>query len=259
MLTFNNLQLITIISNFFFPLVRILAFFSTVPVFNDYHVNKSTKIVLSVLISWIISPFLPQIKIELFSLSGLLVLLEQILIGVTLGFTCQFLFATINFSGELIGLQMGLSFATFFNANNNIGVSVTSRLLNILMLSFFLSINAHLYLISILIYSFHSLPINIICFNNSIFFSLLKFSSNIFLNSIMLIFPIIIFLLLSSLIMSILNRLSPQISIFSIGFPLNLLIGILMLYYLMLISFPVFSYLFNQLVLFLSNTFLKLQ
>ena len=86
---------------------------------------------------------------------------------------------------------------------------------------------------------------------------ILKFSSNIFLNSVILILPIMIFLLLSNLIMSILNRLSPQISIFSVGFPLNLLIGILMLYYLMSISFPIFNNLLNQLMFFLSSTFLK--
>ncbi|QCI16919.1 flagellar biosynthetic protein FliR [Buchnera aphidicola (Aphis helianthi)] len=255
MLTFNNLQLITIISNFFWPLVRILAFFSTVPIFNDQHINRKTKIVLSILISWIILPFLPKVNIELFSFIGLLLLLEQILIGIILGFTCQFLFATINFAGELIGLQMGLSFATFFNANNNIGISVISRLLNILMLSFFLSINVHLYLISILINSFHSIPINIIFFKSNIFFVLLKFSSSIFLNSIMFVLPIMIFLLLSNIIMSILNRLSPQISIFSIGFPLNLLIGLVVLYYLISISFPIFNKLLHQLTSFLFYTF----
>ncbi|QFQ32822.1 flagellar biosynthetic protein FliR [Buchnera aphidicola (Aphis fabae)] len=258
MLIFNNLQLITIISNFFWPLVRILAFFSTVPIFNDQHINRKTKIILSILITWIAFPFLPKVNTELFSFIGLLLLLEQILIGITLGFTCQFLFATVNFSGELIGLQMGLSFATFFNSNNNIGVSIISRLLNVLMLSFFLSINVHLYLISILINSFYSIPIDMIFLKSNVFFILLKFSSNIFLNSIMLILPIMIFLLLSNLIMSILNRLSPQISIFSIGFPLNLLIGIIMLYYLIFISFPIFNKLLNQLILFLSDTFLKL-
>lgn len=258
MLTFNSFQLITIISSFFWPLVRILSFFATVPVFNDQHINTKTKIVLSILISWIIFPFLPKVNIELFSCIGFLLLLEQILIGIILGFTCQFLFATINFSGELIGLQMGLSFATFFNANNNIGVSIISRLLNILMLSLFLSINAHFYLISILINSFYSIPINIFFLKNNIFVILLKFSSNIFLNSIMLILPIIIFLLLSNLIMSILNRLSPQMSIFSIGFPLNLLVGIITLYYLVSISFPIFNNLLNQLILFLSDNFLKI-
>ncbi|QCI16348.1 flagellar biosynthetic protein FliR [Buchnera aphidicola (Aphis craccivora)] len=257
MLIFNNLQLLTIISSFFWPLVRILAFFSTAPIFNDQHINKKTKIVLSILITWIVFPFLPKINIEMFSFSGLLLLLQQIFIGITLGFTCQFLFATINFSGELIGLQMGLSFATFFNANSNIGVSIISRLLNVLMLSLFLSVNAHLYLISILINTFYSIPINVVFLNSNVFLNLLKFSSNIFLNSIMFVLPIIIFLLLSNLIMSILNRLSPQMSIFSIGFPLNLLIGIIVLYYLISISFPIFNNLLSQLILFLSDIFLK--
>lgn len=257
MLTFNNLPLITIIGNFFWPFVRILAFFSTVPVFNDQHINKNTKIILSVLISWVIFPFLPKVNIELFSFTGLLLLVEQIIIGLAFGFACQFLFATINFAGELIGLQMGLSFATFFHSNNNIGISIISRLLNILMLSFFLSINAHLYLLSILIHSFYSIPIHVICLNSNIFFILLKFSSSIFSNSIMFILPIMIFLLLSNVIMSIVNRLSPQISIFSIGFPLNLLIGIITLYYFTSISFPIFNNTLNQLIMFLSDTFLK--
>ncbi|WP_343154324.1 flagellar biosynthetic protein FliR [Buchnera aphidicola] len=258
MFILNSLQIETIISNFFWPLVRILAFFSTVPVFNDQHINRKTKIILSILISWVIFPFLPKVKIQLFSYMGLILLLEQIFIGIIFGFTCQFLFASINFAGELIGLQMGLSFATFFNANNNIGVSVISRLLNILMLSFFLSMNIHLYLISILIDTFYSIPINIIFLKSNVFLILLKFSSSIFSNSIMLVFPIMIFLLLSNLIMSILNRLSPQISIFSIGFPLNLLIGIVMLYYVVSVSLPIFNNLLNQLIGFLSSTFLKL-
>lgn len=35
------------------------------------------------------------------------------LIGIALGFTMQFAFAAVRTAGEIIGLQMGLSFATF--------------------------------------------------------------------------------------------------------------------------------------------------
>ncbi|CAL4318882.1 Flagellar biosynthetic protein FliR [Buchnera aphidicola (Protaphis terricola)] len=259
MLTFDNFQLLAIFSNIFWPFVRILSFFLTVPIFNDQHINNKTKIIFSALISWIIFPFLPKINIEIFSYFGIVLLLEQILIGITMGFACQFLFSAINFSGELIGLQMGLSFATFFNTNNNIGISIISRLLNILMLLFFISINMHLYLIFILVNSFYSIPISTFFLNTDIFFTLLKFSSSIFLNSLMFVLPIMLFLLLSNLIMSILNRLSPQISIFSIGFPLNLLIGILVLYYFISFSsFYFFNNFITQLVNFLSYTFLKL-
>ncbi|QCI24741.1 flagellar biosynthetic protein FliR [Buchnera aphidicola (Rhopalosiphum padi)] len=258
MLTFNNLELAIFISDFFWPLVRILAFFSTAPIFNDQNVNKKIKIILSILIVFLIKPFLPKIHIELFSVIGLFLLFQQILIGIVLGLTCQFLFAAFNLSGEIIGLQMGLSFANFFNVNRNIGTSIISRWLNVLTLFFFLILNTHLYLIFMLIDSFYSIPIDVNFFNSNIFFVLLKFSGSIFLNALIFILPIMIFLLLSTLIMSILNRLSPQISIFSIGFPLNLLIGMLMLYYLMSISFPFFKSLLNQLISFTSYTFLKM-
>ncbi|CAL4326147.1 flagellar biosynthetic protein FliR [Buchnera aphidicola] len=255
MLTFSSVQLITLISNFFWPMVRILSFFSVAPIFNDKLINKKSKIVLSGIISSLISPFLPEVHATLFSYIGFLLLFQQILIGVVLGFTAQLLFATVNLSGEIIGLQMGLSFATFFNNNNHIGISIISRLLNIFFLFFFLVLNTHLYLISILIDSFYSVPIDDYFINTNIFFDLLNFSSHIFLNSILFILPVIIILLAIGFIMSLLNRLSPQISIFSIGFPLNLLIGMWVLYSLISIMFPFFEKLLNELTFFMSHIF----
>jgi len=258
MLTFNSLQLITLISNFFWPMVRILSFFSTAPVFSDKLINKKNKIFLSGIISWLISPFLPEVHTELFSCFGLLLFLQQILIGIVLGFTAQLLFATVNLAGEIIGLQMGLSFATFFNSNSHIGTSIISRLLNVLTIFFFLVLNTHLYLISILIDSFHSMPVDSYLLNINIFFILLKFSSYIFLNSILFVLPVIIILLTLSIVMSLLNRLSPQISIFSIGFPLNLLVGILFLYFLIPIIFPFFEKILNELIFFINHVFLHI-
>lgn len=257
MLTFNTLKLGILISHFFWPWVRILAFFSVVPIFNDQSVNKKIKIILSILITLLIEPFLPKVHVELFSIISFFLLLQQILIGIYLGFTCQLLFAVFNFSGEIIGLQMGLSFASFFNANRYIGISIISRWLNILTLFFFLLCNIHLYLISILVDSFYTIRIDSNFLSSSIFLSLLKFSSIVFFNGVMFVLPIMIFLLLSTLIMSILNRFSPQISIFSIGFPVNLLIGILMLYYSISIYFPFFKNILNQLISFISYTFIK--
>jgi flagellar biosynthetic protein FliR len=258
MLTFNNFQLTTLISSFFWPMLRILSFLSVVPIFNNKLINRKNKIVLSCTISWLISPFLPEVHTILFSCFGLLLLIQQILIGIVLGFTAQFLFVTVNLAGEIIGLQMGLSFATFFNNNNHIGTSIISRLLNIVTLLFFLALNIHLYLIDILIDSFYSMPIDSYYLNINVFFVLLQFSSTIFLNGILFVLPVMIILLAISFIMSLLNRLSPQISIFSIGFPLNLLVGIIVLYSSSYIMFPFFEKLSHEVMYFISKTFIQI-
>lgn len=84
---------------------------------------------------------------------------QQILIGVALGLTMQFAFAAIRLAGEVIGMQMGLSFATFFDPSGGPNTPVLARLLNLLAMLLFLSFDGHLWLISLLADSFHTLPI----------------------------------------------------------------------------------------------------
>lgn len=258
MLTFNSLELMTFISNCFWPMVRILSFLSVIPIFNNKIFNKKNKIILSGIISWLIAPFLPEVHTILFSCFGLLLFIQQILIGLVLGFVAQFLFIAINLAGEVISLQMGLSFSIIFSNNIHLGNSIISRLLNILTLFFFLILNTHLRLISILIDSFYSMPIDSYFLNANMFFVLLKFSSYFFFNGIIFILPIIIILLILSCMMGLLNRLSPQISIFSIGFPLNLFVGILVLYFLIPNIFPFFEHLMNELIIFITHTFIQI-
>lgn len=258
MLTFNTLEILTLISNFFWPMVRILSFFSVAPIFNHVLFNKKNKILLSGMISWLIYPFLPEIHTILFSFLGLTLFFQQIVIGIVLGFVVQFLFFTISLAGEVISLQMGLSFATIFNNNMHVGDSIISRLLNILAIFFFLAINAHLQLISVLINSFYSVPIDSSFLNTDVLLVLLKFSSYFFLNGMLFVLPVVIILLALSFIMSFLNRFSPQISIFSIGFPLNLLVGMLILYFFIPNIFPFFENLFNDLLIFITDSLLKI-
>ncbi|MBZ2279397.1 flagellar biosynthetic protein FliR, partial [Buchnera aphidicola] len=120
MITFNSMYLMTVISHFFWPFLRISAFFFTVPFFNDKIIYRKYRIILSALVSWLILPFLPDVKIFLFSSLGFYLLFQQILIGIFLGLIFQLLFSVINISGEFISLQMGLSFSTFLDFYSHI-------------------------------------------------------------------------------------------------------------------------------------------
>lgn len=255
MFHFNNTEIFTLIGNFFWPLVRILAFFSTAPIFNDKIINNKTKIILAMCITFLILPFIPEIHISLFSSVGFILLLHQILIGLAFGFIVQLLFVTANIAGEIISLQMGLSFATFFDVHTHLGTSIISRLLNIYVLFFFLAWNGHLQLIDILVNSFYVLPINGDSVYANMFLMILKFSGYIFIHGIKFSLPIIIFLLGLNIVMGVINRLSPQISIFSIGLALNLLIGMVLLDNLIILILPVLKNIFNELMLFIGNIF----
>lgn len=246
MVTLDSSQLMLWVGQFFWPLVRLLALFSTAPIFSEHSVSKKVKIGLAVMITWILAPTLPPVNVTQFSVGGFWLLIQQLLIGIALGFTMQFAFAAVRMAGELIGLQMGLSFATFFDPGSRLNMPVLARFLDMLAMLLFLTFNGHLWLISLLADSFHTLPIGGDPLNANAFLALAKAGGLIFLNGMRLALPLIILLLTINLALGLLNRVAPQLSVFAIGFPVTLSIGILTIGILMPLLAPFCEHLFSE-------------
>ena len=115
--------------------------------------------------------------------------MQQILIGIALGFTMQFAFAAVRTAGEIIGLQMGLSFATFVDPASHLNMPVLARIIDMLAMLLFLTFDGHLWLISLLVDTFHTLPIGGNPVNSNAFLALARAGSLIFLNGLMLALP----------------------------------------------------------------------
>ncbi len=182
----------------------------------------------------------------IFSAAGLWLAAQQILIGVALGLTMQFAFAAIRLAGEVIGMQMGLSFATFFDPSGGPNMPVLARLLNLLAMLLFLSFNGHLWLISLLVDSFHTLPIQAEPLNGNGFLALTQAGSLIFINGMMLALPLICLLLTLNMALGLLNRMTPQLSVFVIGFPVTMTIGIMTIGMMMPMLAPFCEHLFGE-------------
>lgn len=246
MLTFDSSQLMLWLSQFFWPMVRVLALIATAPILSERSVSRKVKVGLAFMITWLLVPLLPPGQVTLFSVGGLWLLIQQMLIGIALGFTMQFAFAAVRTAGEVIGLQMGLSFATFFDPGSRLNMPVLARFLDMLAMLLFLSFNGHLWLISLLADSFHTLPIGGEPLNANAFLALTKAGGLIFLNGMMLALPLITLLLTLNMALGLLNRVSPQLSVFAIGFPITLSIGILTMGILMPLLAPFCEHLFSE-------------
>ncbi|MCG7388361.1 flagellar biosynthetic protein FliR [Pantoea sp. ACRSB] len=246
MVTLDSSQLVHWVSQFFWPLARMLALFATAPLLSERAISNRVKIGLAALITWIMVPTLPSVEVTLFSPAGFWLLLQQMLIGIGLGFTMQLAFAAVRLSGEVIGLQMGLSFATFFDPGSRLNMPVLARFLDMLAMLLFLTFNGHLWLISLLADSFHTLPIGGQPLNANAFNALVKAGGLIFLNGMMLALPLIVLLLLINLVLGLLNRVTPQLSIFAVGFPITLTVGILTMGLMMPLVAPFCEHLFSE-------------
>jgi flagellar biosynthetic protein FliR len=227
-------QLSVWLVTFLWPFVRMLALISTAPIFSEKAVPRTAKVGLAVLLAIVIAPTLGSLpSVPLVSAAGIWILIQQILIGAAMGFSMRLVFAMVQAAGEYIGLQMGLSFASFFDPTSGGNTMVLARLLNVIAMLIFLATDGHLLLIATLAESFHTLQIADAPLAASGWFLLVSAGGQVFMGGLMLALPLIATLLTLNLAMGILNRVSPQFSIFSVGFPVTLLAGLAMLQLLM--------------------------
>ncbi|HQV16232.1 MAG TPA: flagellar biosynthetic protein FliR, partial [Denitromonas sp.] len=142
------------------PLARILGMISAAPLFSNGAVPVRIRLAVGIATAMVILPALPSLPaIDPGSGLGLAVFVQQILIGVVIGFVMRLVFAAVDVAGELIGLQMGLSFATFFDPQSGGQTGVLAEFLGLLASLIFLALNGHLLMIEVVVRSFDWLPI----------------------------------------------------------------------------------------------------
>lgn len=216
------------------PFVRILAFFSAAPLWGHSSVPNQAKVGLAFLVTLVIAPVLPPMPdVPIMSWAGLGLMVEQMLIGIAIGLVMHVIFAVVQAAGEFIGLQMGLAFATFFDAGSGTNTMVLSRVFFMITLLMFLALGGHLMVLEALVSSFHGLPVGIGAFNPAAFEMLVRYGGTIFVAGMSLALPLMGSLLIIKLALGILNRSAPQLTVFNIGFPMTLTVGLVLLMVLM--------------------------
>jgi flagellar biosynthesis protein FliR len=230
MITVTSAQLSAWLGLFVYPLTRILALVASAPVLGDQQIPIRVKIGLALMLTIIIAPTLgPLPQVDVGSALGFVVLLQQILAGLAIGFTMRLIFAAVEMSGEIAGMQMGLGFASFFDPVNASFLPVVAQFMTLIATLAFLAMNGHLYLLEALAESFQMLPIAPTEPHAGALHAMVIWGSSIFMYALQLSMPLIGALLLTNLALAILTRSAPQLNIFQIGFPLTIAVGLAIL------------------------------
>jgi len=238
MISFSSAQLDLWLATFMFPLARVLALVATAPVFNNAALSPQLRLTIGLMIGLGLAPALPPMPpVAPGSWLGIAVLAQQILIGIVFGFTLRIAFSAVDMAGELIGLQMGLSFATFYDPQSASETPVVSEFLGLLATLLFLAMNGHLLTLSVLGESFKLLPVTATPFAAKGLLALLAWSATLFAAGLMLALPIITALLIANIALGVLARVASSLNIFAVGFPVTIVSGFVIL----MLSLPYFG------------------
>jgi flagellar biosynthetic protein FliR len=254
MISITSAQLDAWLATFIYPLVRLLAFIASAPLIKSKQVPIRVKVGLAVALAIVIAPTLDTMPaIPVGSPEGLLIMVQQIIIGTALGFAMQLIFTAVEMSGEFSGMQMGLGFASFYNPQSGANTAIIAQLLGTIASLAFLTMNGHLMLLSAIAESFHTMPVGSMIADKS-YLALTRWGGSIFANALQISLPILAALLITNLALGVLTRAAQQLNIFSIGFPITLGVG----FFVLSFSLPYLSHIMDRMTVEGLSTALKL-
>jgi flagellar biosynthesis protein FliR len=245
-ISFTSAQLDLWLAAFFWPFFRILALVATAPLLGAQGVPATVKVGIAFVLTVVIAPVLGTMPaVQPASAYGLFILMQQVMIGIAMGLAMQMVFTTIEMAGHIMGLQMGLGFATFFDPQNSSQVPVLGQFLGLMAMLLFLAIDGHLMMITALVQSFNILPIGLHAFSGEGWHTLVLWGGEIFRGGMMLSLPAVAVLMMTNVALAVLTRAAPQLNIFAVGFPVTMAVGFIVIAISLGYFFPLFATMFE--------------
>lgn len=226
--TFSEADIMALVSPVFWPFLRILAVFSSAPIFSARSVPMRTRVALAMLIALCAQAVLPeQPVVGLTDPDALAMVLQQVVIGVAIGLAVRIVFASVELAGEVIGLQMGLNYAGFFDPSTNSQTSAVGRYFGNITMLLFVVLNGHLMVLQAVVSSFETFPLGASAFESINRLRLHELGAVVFRYGLWIALPMIGLLLFINIVLGFVSRIAPQMNAFAIGFPLTISAGLI--------------------------------
>lgn len=236
------------VGSYMWPLFRIGALIMSAPLFGSRPVPVRIRLGISLAITLVVVPVItPAVPaVDALSPAGVLIIMQQVLIGVMMGFAFQLVVSAVITGGQIIALQMGLGFSLMVDPQNGAQAPVMSQLYVLLVLLAFLGLDGHLVMIEILTDSFRYIPISTHGLVPDNLWQLLRWGSMIFSGAIGIALPVIASLLVVNMAFGVMTRAAPQLNIFAIGFPITMLLGFALVLLTLPSAIPNSNAMFNR-------------
>ncbi len=223
-------EIIGWVNSLFWPFTRIAAMVVIAPIFGAKMIPVRGRLILALLLTVVVAPLLPEVPaINPLSVESVYITLQQMLIGLVLGFSLQLVFAAIVLAGQLMAMGMGLGFASMVDPQNGVQVPVIGQYYAVTATLVFLALNGHLMLIQMVVDSFQFFQIGTNALTRESLNTIAHWGSRLFADALMVALPVVTSVLLANLIFGVVSRAAPQLNVFGVGFPAVMTLGFIAL------------------------------
>jgi len=225
-LVLTSAEISSWMNGLFWPFTRIAAALAIAPVFGARMVPVRVRLLIAVSLTLVVAPLLgPAPAVDALSVTAVVVTIQQMLIGLILGFGVQLVFAAFVLAGQTTAMGMGLGFASMVDPQNGVQVPVVGQYFVVTATLLFLAMNGHLAMIRVLVDSFELLPVGTDALSREAMNAVAHWGGRLFADAVLVALPAVAAILLANLSFGVVSRAAPQLNIFGVGFPVVMTLG----------------------------------
>ena len=189
------------------------------------------KSLLAVLLTIMILPMIPASPVtDLVNAGTFVLMLQQVGIGVAIGFLSMMVLNTFVIAGQIVAMQTGLGFASIVDPVNGINVPAVGQFYLILATLLFWSLDGHLAMIQMITMSFQAFPVSEGWWQPEQFQAIAHWAAWMFTSAVIVTLAPIVSLLIVNLAFGVMTKAAPQLNIFSIGFSIAQIMGLVIIW-----------------------------
>ncbi|MEM0910045.1 MAG: flagellar biosynthetic protein FliR [Pseudomonadota bacterium] len=219
------------IADYVLSFMRISGLFIAMAGISARTVPTPIRNLLAIVITIMILPTVPPVRVdEIVSVSTFLEIIKQLIIGISIGFISVMVINTFVLAGQVIAMQTGLGFASIVDPINGINVPAVGQFYLVLATLLFWSFDGHLFMIQMIAQSFTAFPVGSAWFTPEQFKEIAHWGAYMFVAAVTIALAPIVSLLIVNLAFGVMTKASPQLNIFSIGFAIAQLMGLIIIW-----------------------------
>ena len=230
-MTLSIAEISGLVGVYFWPFVRISAMLMAAPIFGAKNILFVVhRLALALILTVVAQPYISHIPaVEPFSFAGMLMFVEQMLIGLVIGFMLQLAFSSLIIAGNSVALTMGLGFASFLDPATGVSVPIVSKFYLVIGTLLFFAMDGHLVAIKILVESFSLVSVTQSGVSVNEIFGVVLWGGKMYVGALLIALPCMVTITLINIGFGVMTRSAPQMNIFAVGFPTTLAAGVIII------------------------------
>jgi flagellar biosynthetic protein FliR len=214
--------------NWMLVFLRVGAFLLVLPFFSVANFPVTMRVALSALIALLLAPLLPPFPLAKMDFISLLnVMLQELTVGLLLGFIARMVFYAVDIAGNIIATQMGLNLATLFDPASAQTEQAPASMLFFLATVVMLTLDLHHWMLVGFVRTYSVLPMGGMHLNSALFETVVEQTGRVFVVALQISAPVIAVSFVVTLIFAVLSRAVPQMNVFSESFGIRIVGGLI--------------------------------